>query len=485
MADTTEKTVENYIGKHGMLAGVENVVAGVSGGADSMCMLHILGKLREKYGYRLVVVHIHHGIRGKDADEDMEYVEKSCSDWNIEFRSFQYKVEELAKKWHMSTEEAGRKVRYDSFYRVLTELGGGRIAVAHNSDDNNETFLLNLFRGTGIRGLTGIRPVRQDIIRPVLCLGRVQILEYLKENGIDYRTDVTNEGDLYTRNKIRNRILPYVRQNINDRASEHIFQAADALNEICCYMDKQAEHAYSNAVENKKGVYTIKIPEIRKYDAVLQKMVCRKAIEGLAGKLKDITAVHVDMILEIMAGATGKRVNLPYNIVCEKSYQTILLYREGKAEAAGGPVCIECNIDSLAGEKIQLLPENKGVIRLKLVKNVIRNVKIEEKMYTKWLDYDILKSTFQIRNRRDGDYIVINRNGGRKKIKDYFIDLKIPREERDNILLLAKGSEIFWVIGYRISESCKLSEKTENILQIEYFPGKAASDIQQEKVRTE
>lgn len=471
MTDTIEKTVKNYVEKYNMLDGTQNIVAGVSGGPDSMCMLHILWKLRERYGYRLVAVHIHHGIRGQAADEDMEYVRKCSSEWGIEFRSFQHRVDELAKKWHMSKEEAGRKIRYDCFLEVLGELGGGKIAVAHNSDDNSETFLLNLFRGAGIRGLTGIRPVRQNVIRPVLCLERGQILEYLRENGIDYRTDVTNEEDLYTRNKIRNRIMPYVNENINKRASEHILQAADALNESCEYIARQADKVYNAAVSVNQEVYEINIDKIMYCDKILQKMAYRQVVFALAGKLKDITASHINMILKIMEGETGKRAYLPYHIVCEKQYNKLLLYK-CREEQKYIPICKKCSIKELQKEKTEVLPEGGGRLRMKMVKNVRINLKIEEKMYTKWLDYDILRDDFQIRNRRQGDYIVINRHGGRKKLKDYFIDLKIPREERDKILLIAKGSEIFWVIGYRISENCKISENTENILEIEYIKEK-------------
>lgn len=468
MTDTIEKTVENYIETFHMFDGVQNIAAGVSGGPDSMCMLHILHRLRERYGYRLVAVHVHHGIRGQAADEDMEYVRQCCGEWGIEARFFCRRVKEQAAKWHMSEEEAGRKIRYDCFLEVLENLGGGKIAVAHNSEDSSETFLLNLFRGTGIKGLTGIRPVRQNVVRPVLCLKRTEIQEYLKENGIDYRTDATNEEDLYTRNKIRNQVMPYVYKNINAKASEHIFQAAHALNEIYVYMEKQAETVYETAVFQKEELYTVNIGKITEYDKVLQKMAYRRVLSALAGKLKDITAVHIDMIMGLMAGETGKKIHLPYHIICEKQYEKILLYRFQKRESPAF-FCVEYNISGLTEEKTEILPEQKGAVRMKLVKNVRRNRKIQEKMYTKWLNYDILKNGFQIRTRKPGDYIVINRQGGRKKLKDYFINLKIPREEREDILLLAKGSEIFWIIGYRVSEDCRISENTENILEIEYL----------------
>lgn len=466
--DTIRKKAENYIEKYKMLEDTRNVVAGVSGGADSMCMLHLLYELKEKYGYHLAVVHIHHGMRGKDADDDMAYVENFCKSRQISFYGFRYKVEELAGEWHMSSEEAGRKVRYEAFHRVLKEMGGGKTAVAHNSDDNSETFLFNLFRGTGLQGLTGIKPVRNDIIRPVLCLGRKEILEYLRENGIDYRTDVTNQGEMYTRNKIRNRILPYVRENINERAVEHILQAADSMEEICAYMDRQAETAWNQVAERRDNAYEISVSGMEALDGVIQKMVCRRAVGELAGKLKDITAVHIGMVLELMKGDTGKRVNLPYQIICERQYGILRLYR-GKSEKEREEFCVECRMETSAAgdEKTFFCPS--GEIHVKIIKNVKSNIKIQENRYTKRLDYDILNSNFQIRNRRAGDYIIINCRGGRKKLKDYFIDLKIPREERDRVPLLARGSEVFWVIGYRISERCRVSEKTGLIAEIEYF----------------
>lgn len=463
--------VEKFITEHGMLENVKNVVAGVSGGADSMCMLHILNQMRERYGYHLCVVHIHHGIRGKDADEDLAYVEKCCREWKIEFRAFRYQVEELAEEWHMSCEEAGRKVRYDAFREVLEELGGGKIAVAHNSNDVSETFLFHLFRGTGIKGLVGIRPVRGEVIRPVLCLDRHEILEYLEENGINYKTDVTNEEELYTRNKIRNRLLPFVEGEINKNAGRHIFQAASAMDEIEQYMEKQADKAYLTVVETNGNGYALNIDSLRSCDKVIQKMLFRKVIGNLAGKLKDITSVHIDMIMEIAEGETGRKARLPYGIICEKQYRLLRIYVEDVGEKQEiEEYAVEFSLKETEQTMDIHLPEKRGRIRLEITENRKRNWENEEKIYTKWLDYGILTSTFQIRNRRPGDYIVVNEQGGRKKIKDYFIDLKIPREERNRVLLLARDSEIFWIIGYRLSEHCKVREGTENVVKIEYFP---------------
>lgn len=461
------KKVASYITRYQMLENTECVVVGVSGGPDSMCLLHLLMDFRQTYGYELHVVHIHHGLRGKDADEDMAFVENYCRQHGLAFHGFAYAVEQLAQTWHMSGEEAGRKVRYDAFYQVLQECGkSGKIAVAHNSDDNSETFLLNLFRGSGIAGLTGIKPVRGQIIRPVLCLERAEILEYLQENGIDYRTDATNEETFYTRNKIRNRVLPYIREEINEQAGKHITQTADHLNEVFTYMNREMEQAYGQMVERKEGKLYISIDRLSTLQPVICKMVLRHGIEQLAGKLKDITAAHITMIMALLESETGKQCNLPYHLVCDRQYGYLRLYREEKTKEK--QEILICEMEKLKENEEIILESDRGTFSIKMKKNVDSFIKIPEKIYTKWLDYDILSDTFEIRTRREGDYIVVNRHGGRKKLKDYFIDLKIPREERDHILLVAKGNEIFWVVGYRISERCKISEKTRAIVQITY-----------------
>ena len=460
-----QKKVEHYIEAYHMLDGVENVVAGVSGGADSMCMLNILLQLRERYGYHLTVVHIHHGIRGQSADEDMEYVEKFCGEKKIEFFGFHYKVEELAKVWHMSDEEAGRKIRYEAFEKILGQNGGGKIAVAHNSGDSSETFLFQLFRGSGIKGLTGIAPVRENIIRPILCLDREEILEYLCENGIDYRTDETNRENHYSRNKIRNELLPYISQNINEKAAWHIRQTAEALGEIETYLEKQTDQAWQDIAEYKEGECWLDREKLNEQDIVIRKRICRRAVAQMAGKLKDITSVHIDIVLDIIRGESGRKADLPYGLEVYREYGKIGIAKRKKQEK-DGQICIDCNMEGEDGKKIRC---DRGAFFIKKIKNMPANRKIQEKMYTKWMDYDILKSTFQIRTRRPGDYIVVNQEGGRKKLKDYFIDLKIPREERDRILLVAEGSEVFWVVGYRISERVRITEKTGSMLQIEYI----------------
>ena len=211
--DTLQK-VKRFMTETGMLQNCAEIILGVSGGPDSMTMLHILNELRDEFGYRLRVVHVNHGIRGKEALRDQQMVEKICSEWKIPCAVYNYDVPALALSWKMGTEEAGRKVRRIAFEK---EKGNAvaipeqvRVALAHNQNDMAETMLHHLARGTGIRGLCSLKPLNGEIIRPLLCLERNEIVNYVEENGIQTVLDSSNLEDDYTRNRIRRHILPLI-----------------------------------------------------------------------------------------------------------------------------------------------------------------------------------------------------------------------------------------------------------------------------------
>ena len=205
-----EKVIE-YVKKHEMLKTGDKIIVGVSGGADSVCLLFLLKNLRPKWQLSLEVVHIEHGIRGKESLEDADFVEKLCREWEVPFYLFRRDIPLLSKEWRCSQEEAGRRARYEAFEEVRVKTGADKIAVAHNQDDRAETILFHLARGSALRGLCGIFPVRDHIIRPLLCLKRTEIEEILINAGLSWRTDATNQEEIYTRNKIRLQILPLIK----------------------------------------------------------------------------------------------------------------------------------------------------------------------------------------------------------------------------------------------------------------------------------
>lgn len=468
----------DYIKENRMLNTGDKVVLGVSGGADSVCLFFVFLELKKIYDLELYVVHVNHGLRGEDALKDARYVEELCISHGVQFILVNENVKEIGKREGISLEEAGRNVRYESFYKALNDYKASKIAIAHNSDDRAETVLFNLFRGTGLKGLTGISPMRGCIIRPLLCISREEIENYLKERKIAFCTDLTNLETDYTRNKIRLKVLPYVRENINGKAKEHIIHTSVMIDETLSYIEKNADESMKRAVKKKNGQYLIHVDEFAHEDIVIQKLIVRKIIENLAGRLKDITNEHITMILSLISKGVGKRVNLPYSIVAKKGYEDISIFI-----SPSGNHIIEGNSRETPVSKEIIIPgeydiEEKGICFSFSLMKYKKNLIIPQNGCTKWFDYDKINNTVTLRTKKEGDYLQIDQKGNTKKLKNFFIDKKIPREERENLLLLADGNHIMWVIGERISEAYKIDESTKNILIVKLHGGNVNGEQQ-------
>ena len=238
--------MEKFIRKHGMIGKGDVVVAGVSGGADSVCLLFVLCGLRRELGFSVRACHVNHGLRGAEADADEEYVRRLCRDLGVPCRFFHEDVEWIARKRKQSPEEAGRMVRREAFLTMCREDGGTKIATAHHRDDNAETVLLNMARGTGLKGLGGIRPVTGKWIRPLLALTREQTEGYLRRRGITWCEDATNSGDEYTRNRIRHNILPALETQVNRRTAAHLDDLSRQAQEIWTNQEQGADLAWAN-----------------------------------------------------------------------------------------------------------------------------------------------------------------------------------------------------------------------------------------------
>ena len=448
-----KKKVLEFIRKNKLVKKGNSVVLGVSGGADSICMLKLLSDLQKRLGISLYVLHINHMIRGEEADQDAAFVKKICTKFKVPHRVINVDVPALAEREGLSEEEAGRYVRYDEFSKYAYEVSATKIAVAHNSNDNAETVLMNLARGTGIKGLGGIPPKREmedangnvvEVIRPILCLSRKEIEDYLKENEIEYRNDSTNDSTDYTRNKIRLEIMPLL-ENINDNAMQNITNASNELADTSDYIEKDVDEAYEEFVTEEDGKLFLS-DESFAIDPIVLTGVIRKMIENIAGKLKDITRIHVGDVVSLSEKQVGKKIDLPYSIVAEREYEGISMFSESN--------------------ETESETKNKEVI-ISFEEDDFDRTSIEELKYTKWLDYDKIDDVV-VRTRQKGDYIVIDGDGATKKLKKYFIDEKIPRRERDEVLLVADGNHILWVVGYRISEDVKVTPDTKKVVKLEY-----------------
>ena len=488
-----EEKVFSFIEKYQMLQPGDRVVAGVSGGADSVCLLFVLLEYAKRVPLSLAVAHVNHGIR-REAAQDAHYVEELCREHDIPFYLTEADVPRRAAEEKCSEEETGRAVRYEAFFRAAADFRANKIAVAHNSNDRGETMLFHLFRGSGIKGLSSIHPVRENIIRPILCLEREEIEEYLAARGISYCQDVTNEKDDYTRNRIRHHILPYAEKELVTGCVGHMAQTAELLMQVEDYLEKQTQKAMETCVEliyetttgigqrANEGIYeeideecrqglsqvVMAVTPFRQQHTVIQERMLLSAIKLLTPSRKDISVVHVKAVHNLFEGGSGKSISLPFGIVARREYERVILE---KAKTGEGVRLPETYINlSLLGEAPYVLVLNEAANLIFSVFSYEKDKQVPKNECTKWFDYDKILKPLVVRSRRQGDFLSIkNKDGtlGRKSLKDYMITEKIPRLKREQIPILAQESHVLWLVGFRISEHYKINEHTKRILQVQ------------------
>lgn len=458
--------VNRYIDKWQMLTSEDCVIVGVSGGADSICLLLVLLEIQKKQGFRMVAVHVNHGLRGEAANADEEFVKDFCEKHEVPLEIYFADVESIAKKRKQSTEEAGRDIRREFFKQTLQKYKGTKIALAHHQNDNVETVLFRLSRGTGLKGLCGISPVKGVFIRPLLCTNRKEIEAFLTENGVSYCVDETNASDVYARNLIRNQIIPRMEEGINSKTVEHMNRTIEHMSQIQDYLEQQATEYLERCVEQtREGMLIIQ----GTYDTVpdvLKPILIKKILVLVSGNEKDLEEVHVIQVMELFEKQTGRKSDLPYFMEAKRVYEGVKVCRKKQ------------NTDTCDEEIFMDLETNEAKYtcngfniecRIRKKEEIID--KSCEKIHTKLFNCDIIKNGICFRTRRSGDYITIHPDGRTQKLKTYFINEKIPAEERDNILLVADGSHVLWVVGYRVSSAYQVKETTKSILEIRVDKG--------------
>lgn len=469
LAETVLHTIEKY----NLIEKGDNVIVGISGGPDSVCLLHIMHRLAERIGIKLYAVHVNHGLRGSESDEDEAFVRDFCSRLGVELKVHAADIAEIAKEKGISLEEAGREIRYREFHCFGEALGGAKIAVAHNKNDQAETLLMRLIRGTGLDGLKGMNHKRETVIRPLLDIPREDIESYCRENALAPRTDSSNLQSIYTRNKIRLGLIPYINQSFSTDIVETLYRTSLVLRDDYEAMEAAVRDAYrqclmrcnESCVELDNGCLDTLHPGIAK-------RVVRSAIRKVKGDLKGIENKHIEDILDLIReGRTGAILQLPQGIRIARSYGIIKVHRDpGKGRVQ--------HFDHLLHTPgITSVEEIGGCIQSEIIErneNSNRHLSQSGSSRQQFFDYEKLlegiNKGIKIRNRRDGDIFKPFRSSGTKKLKEYFIDNKIPRDSRDKIPLIAKNNEIVWVVGYKTSDNFKVTENTKRVLMLEYHP---------------
>ena len=437
------------IKENSMLKAGDKVVCALSGGADSMALLCALYEIKDKLKIQLCAAHLNHSIRGEAAEEDYLFVKDFCEKKGIRLFYRRVDVPAIARETHRGEEEVGREERYRLFYDAAEELGGAKIATGHHRNDNAETVLFNLFRGSGTRGLKGIPYKRDMIIRPLLDVSREDTERFLTERGILWREDATNKDCRYSRNKIRNIIIKDIEENFPD-ALEKIASASRiiSLDDECLDMMASESGAFKDGV-----IYS------EKFALLHESLRRRVVIEALRyWGVENIDSVKIQIVCALVLGETGKSCDAGDNVRLVNSYGRVFAAKEEKIEPLAE------KIDTNTDERLEITAFG-GVWS---IKTVDKTEKMRDNKMMIFLDAEKLPSSVEIRCRREGDFISPYGMDGTKKLKKVFIDLKIPTEKRDRISMLTLGNEILFIPGIRKTKNYLPDETTRKILVAEY-----------------
>lgn len=453
-----EKRVREFVTENELLMPEQTIGAAVSGGPDSMALLHCLCSLAPLFSCSVACVHFEHGIRGQESLDDADFVEKWCGQHNIPFYMGAADVPALAQEWGVSKETAAKRAR-EAFFLSLVENGEvDVIATGHHMDDNAESVLMHILRGSGTDGLKGIHAKRDFLVRPLLCVTHEEILEYLLKHDISFVEDRTNRDTEHTRNYVRNVLLPQIRERINPDAAGALNRLSQIAEDDSDFIFAQAKEAYKSCASKKDDKVIIDLETFLGLAPAVEYRILKLACAGLH-ITQDIENVHIRSVMRLAkSGRTGTRVNLSNDLCAEVEYGLLVIRFSAR------------RVNYEFRQEFDLFAKNELPDGSEMVCRIVDHCDFEnEDEFTAYLDADRLSGRITVRTRYAGDMIHPLGSGGTKKLKDYFIDKKLPREAREKTPLLADGNRILWAVGLTISDDVKVTEQTEKIWQIKYY----------------
>ena len=444
---TVKNKVASALNNYSMLEGASHVVVGFSGGADSLCLLHILSIIKDEYGFTLSAAHVNHSIRGDEANRDADFCRDFCNKIGVEFNLLEFDCVSLAKEKGITVEECGRDARYD-FFNELCKDNTYRIATAHNANDNAETLLFNLARGTGLKGASGIPRTRGNIIRPLIYCTRDEIEGYCAENNLDFVTDSTNLCDDYTRNKIRHNALP-VLTDLNSGAIRNITSFTENAADVCDFIRQSVDTAVLKA-DLGNGYYDADVL------LTLHKAVQSECIIALFGKISAevLDRQKVSAVTDLLKNKGRMQI---YGNVYAECVKNKFRFYCNDVFTCDDNVLIELNdvdVVSFNGFKLQFTEfENNSK---KVNKNVLDNL----------IDCDKIVGNLWLRTRAEGDSFTLHNRKITKSLKKLFNELAIPVEKRDLIPVLCDDEGVVWIYSIGTSSRCRINNNSSNIIFI-------------------
>ncbi len=464
--------VSRTINENNMLDQGSSILTGVSGGPDSVALLHLLFAIGLENNYHIGVAHINHGLRGDSADLDAAFVETLAKKLNVPYYAIKVDLFAIRKKTGTCLEEAGRDVRYAFFHETADRYGFDKIAVGHHLEDDAELILMNIIRGSGPTGMAGIPPVRGRIVRPLIHCRRKEILSFLKYRNIAYVYDKTNDSNLFQRNHIRHSLIPAL-EHYNPRIVENLHR----MGRIAGCENEWTESLVSpvfNAVvsERNAGYLLIDIQKLQSHHLAVKRRILRKAILEVKGNLRRIATIHIDAVVELMGKKEfSGQLDLPDRVRVVRSGMILRMKVEKRSlrspELSGRqrPKAFEvCVPELLAGSGVIDIPEAGVCLEFnRLAIEEMDKIPIGD---TFAVDWEKLVFPLRVRNMKPGDRFMPLGMSRTQKVKDFFINNKIPADKRGSIPLLVSGSQVIWIAGLRMDDRYRITEATKIILKV-------------------
>ncbi len=468
-----EKKVVDFLRRGSLFSDHTKVLVAISGGADSVALLKALVQLKQAgvIVVKLAAGHVNHNLRGRQSDGDSEFVSELGAKLGVEVLTRSVDTAAYAKANKLSIETAGRDLRFDALCEMCSEAGAEAIVTAHHKDDNAETMIHRLVRGTGLRGLGGIWPRKEfgenvEVVRPLLCVGRKDIEKYCNDNDLTWRTDRTNAETIYTRNKIRHLLLPAVQKDCKGDLAEKLFELSLNAQKLCAKVEIRAIKAIENiTIESDSGSVVVNRKDLSRLDRLTAVEVVRRVLTSMGSGERDLMQEHFNRVLALAsANSSGKVIELPNGFAVKAEYDRVMFYKNQKAKK-------RCQIPLVVG-----VP---GV-------TVARDVKIEAKVLdasecnvekfkkdkdsnVEWFDLEKIKGDIKVRSRKEGDKFRPIGGGGEKRIGKFLTADKVPGEMRDKVLVIEDEKKIIWLAPIRASEQTKVVASTKKVLVIKLF----------------
>lgn len=445
------------IAEHQMIRPGETVLVALSGGPDSTALLHVLVQLQPRLGCRLHACHVNHGLRGAEADEDARAARWLARSLGVPISVRRADVRGYARAHGLSLEAAARTLRYRLLEQAARRAGAARIATGHTADDQVETVLLNLLRGTGPAGLAGIPPIRGKVIRPLLRVTRGEVEEYCAAHGLSYRVDRSNRDVRFTRNRIRLEVLPVLRR-VQSQVDAALLRLAEIMRAEDDFLRAEAERTLRHIAVQRPGRISLAREAFAALHLPLQRRVMRAAIALVKGDELDLEMERIDAAVALaQSGRTGAVVELPGGLRVERTYGEIIIAAPQRAAAV---------------PRAHWLLPIPGEVVLKELRIAIRATRSRARRspsdpHTALLDARDIESPLTVRTRRRGDRFVPLGMRDFVKLQDYFVNAKVPRAERDRVPLVVSGEDIVWVVGHRIDDRYKVTPQTKQTIRLE------------------